>query len=300
MFLTIVIPTYNRSVFLHRALTSLQAQSDQDFEVLIIDDGSTDVTRATVLPFLSSRYHYIYQVNSERAVARNKGISHAIGRYIYFLDSDDFLLKNHVSLFKATAHQNSYPPIVAARSSFKSSSNLFSKRQVGKSIIYKSTELLFGNQFSCNFGVRSDALRSRFVEDRSVVTMEDWIFLLQNTFPDRTIAMMPLATVLMTDHIERSMHQHSAVISARVCATSYLLGHVNFSSRQSKMLVSNSHLFNAIHQRLAGFHVSSLLSLSKVDLCTLNMIQFRSFFTTFIRAFLGLVAFYCFRIRHSG
>jgi glycosyltransferase involved in cell wall biosynthesis len=289
MFLSIIIPTYNRSVFLFRTLSSLQAQLDQDFEVYIIDDGSTDSTCETVKPFLGSRYHYVYQVNSERAAARNNGIALATSQYVYFLDSDDLLLPNHVSLFKLTAHQHGLPPIVAAQSSFVSSNAHWNNSVDGTKIILSPTILLYGNQFSCNYGVRVDSLRHLFVEDTSLVAMEDWIFLFENTFPDQYIHLMPQATVLMSDHAERSMHQHKSVISARKLATNYLLSHFRFDDQQKSILISNSTLFVAVHQRLAGLYADSVLSLSQVDLLALNLLQLKTFVFTLLRSFACLI-----------
>lgn len=86
---SVVLPTFNRGHLLEHAIQSVLNQSFTDWELWVIDDGSTDNTKDVVLAFNDDRIHYVYQENSERSVARNHGISLASGSYIAFLDSDD-------------------------------------------------------------------------------------------------------------------------------------------------------------------------------------------------------------------
>ena len=85
---SVIIPTYNCARYLTEAIDSVLSQTFKDFEVLVIDDGSTDDTGAVV-----SRYgapvRYVRQENSGVAVARNRGIEESRGRYVAFLDADD-------------------------------------------------------------------------------------------------------------------------------------------------------------------------------------------------------------------
>lgn len=90
-FFSVIIPCYNRKAFLPALFRSFQQQTFTAFEVILVDDGSTDGTEDFVktwnVPFLV----YLRQPNAERSAARNKGISAALGQYILFLDSDDAL-----------------------------------------------------------------------------------------------------------------------------------------------------------------------------------------------------------------
>jgi len=96
---SVILPTYNRADMLPRAIRSVIGQSFQDWELIIIDDGSTDDTSAVVKEFSDARITYLYQENAERSVARNRGIDYARGEYICFLDSDDFYLPGHLNDF---------------------------------------------------------------------------------------------------------------------------------------------------------------------------------------------------------
>jgi len=90
MKVSVVIPTYNRAEFLKRAIESVFKQTFQDFELIIVDDGSTDKTKEVVNSFWSDKIKYIYQENSGGAARpKNTGIKVATGEYIAILDDDD-------------------------------------------------------------------------------------------------------------------------------------------------------------------------------------------------------------------
>lgn len=97
-FFSIIIPTYNRAALLQKAISSVIQQTFTNWELIIVDDGSTDNTKECVISFTDNRIKYIYQSNQERSVARNNGISHSNGEYICFLDSDDYYLLNRLEL----------------------------------------------------------------------------------------------------------------------------------------------------------------------------------------------------------
>lgn len=86
---SIITPTYQRAATLPRALSSALAQTFRDFELIVVDDGSTDDTRSVVEAINDTRIHYHYQPNQGPAVARNTGIHHATGAYVALLDADD-------------------------------------------------------------------------------------------------------------------------------------------------------------------------------------------------------------------
>ncbi|MCM8569202.1 glycosyltransferase [Gramella jeungdoensis] len=95
---SIIIPTYNRSELILQTLKSVVGQSFQNWECLVIDDGSTDATKETVLSIKDERIRYFYKDHGERSRARNFGLDHAKGAYIQFLDSDDLLDERKLEL----------------------------------------------------------------------------------------------------------------------------------------------------------------------------------------------------------
>jgi glycosyltransferase involved in cell wall biosynthesis len=88
MLVSVVIPTYNCAGFLGEAIRSVLAQTFQDFEIIVIDDASTDDTQAALQTF-TSRVRSIRQDRAGPSVARNRGILEAQGEWIAFLDADD-------------------------------------------------------------------------------------------------------------------------------------------------------------------------------------------------------------------
>ena len=85
---SVVIPTYNRARYVKKAIESVLAQTFTDYEIIVIDDGSTDNTKDLLQPFFS-KIIYIFQENKGVSAARNVGIIAAKGEWIAFLDSDD-------------------------------------------------------------------------------------------------------------------------------------------------------------------------------------------------------------------
>lgn len=97
---SIILPTYNRAKFLDSAFRSIISQTYQNWELIIVDDGSTDDSQAIIENFISScpnKIQYIVQSNKGPARARNNGISNASGSVIAFFDSDDIWLPHHLS-----------------------------------------------------------------------------------------------------------------------------------------------------------------------------------------------------------
>src|SRR5688572_13418292 len=112
-FFSVIIPTYNRAKHLVNALNSVLQQELLDFEVIIVDDGSTDDTKLIVTEIANrnSRIKYFYKENEERSIARNYGIMHAIGKYVGFLDSDDILYPNHLKVGYELLSKNNFPEV---------------------------------------------------------------------------------------------------------------------------------------------------------------------------------------------
>ena len=96
---SVIVPAYNVSKYIPEALASLEKQTFSDFEVLVVDDGSTDDTAAVVQKFCQrdTRFNLLQKPNGGLSSARNYGIRHARGEYIALLDGDDIYHRDKIA-----------------------------------------------------------------------------------------------------------------------------------------------------------------------------------------------------------
>lgn len=111
-FFSIILPTYNRESLVTQAIESALAQSFNDFELIIVDDGSTDNTKSRIKKFTDNRIKYFWKKNEERNIARNFGIGKSSGQFIGFLDSDDILYNDHLAHAHTFILEKNYPELI--------------------------------------------------------------------------------------------------------------------------------------------------------------------------------------------
>jgi len=128
-FFSVIIPTYNRAALLRDTLASVFAQRFTDYEILVVDDGSTDDT-GEYLQSLGDRVKVLSQKNLGPGAARNRGARHATGAYLAFLDSDDLWFPWTLATFATLICQHASSSILAARMmEFRDESELASVRE---------------------------------------------------------------------------------------------------------------------------------------------------------------------------
>jgi len=109
-FFSVIIPTYNNAELISTAIESVIQQSFSDFEIIIVDDASTDNTWEIINQYNDQRIKCIrHKVNLERSASRNTGIRNATGKYICFLDSDDYYMDNHLELLHKSIKKRNFP-----------------------------------------------------------------------------------------------------------------------------------------------------------------------------------------------
>jgi len=89
-FFSVIIPLYNKEKFIEDTMKSILDQSFDDFEIIIVNDGSTDGSAAKIAQFTDGRIRYFRKENEGASTARNYGIEKAAGDYIAFIDADDY------------------------------------------------------------------------------------------------------------------------------------------------------------------------------------------------------------------
>ena len=114
--ISVIIPTYNNASVVKEAIQSVLEQTLSDYEIIVVDDGSTDNTREVVRSFSDKRIRYVYQENRGRSSARNHAIGLAQGEYVAFLDSDDLFMPT--KLEKQVACMEKNPNVLLSHTSY--------------------------------------------------------------------------------------------------------------------------------------------------------------------------------------
>ncbi len=248
---SVVIPAYNREAHIANAINSVLAQKYENFEVIIVDDGSTDKTAEVVKSFTDPRVKYFFQENRERAAARNTGVRNATGDFITFLDSDDEFLPAHLQTVNKFISDN--PSYEVFCTSFK----LVSDR---KTIINHLPSDIRGNLIGENFlscnGVFLSAEAARqfpFIEDRSMAGLEDWELWLRIASLKKMIGNNEITTQ-MNNHADRSVLQTSRENIEQRFESFY---HHVLSNPDIKMFYKNSlHVLKAGCETYIALHLA--------------------------------------------
>lgn len=196
--LSIIIPCYNVENVIDRCLNSILESYFVDYEIILVNDGSTDNTSARLNQFQESdqRIHCFHKINGGASSARNLGIEKAAGKWVTFIDADDYIQPGYLGHFFESENISSNLKIQGAiRRELTSDIPLSFKRQEtldikDDAIFYRGELLHFG--YSCgklyNLGVvKSNNLRF----DENTPYKEDLIFLLEYLKYCKTITLLP-------------------------------------------------------------------------------------------------------------
>lgn len=246
MKFSIIIPTYNRAAFLPKAIESVLNQTYTDWELIIVDDGSTDNTREVVSQYNDGRITYIYQQNSERSAARNNGIAHAKGDYVCFLDSDNVMQPNRLQLLAETITQTAcYFTDIEYRNEEKGSSQIKTGRKypfpmdvdmliqdiIATPQLCCATEILRKHQFNPALSIGEDM---------------ELLFRITADYP--LIYVPNQATVVEIEHEGRSVAVHSKSSEKQLETLKIMFSKehpANKASKQQKKWLLSAVLFNA-------------------------------------------------------
>jgi glycosyltransferase involved in cell wall biosynthesis len=210
MFFSIVIPTYNRAHLIINTLDSIFNQKFYDFEVIIVDDGSTDSTKDAVIDYIHKHQllncYYYYKENAERGAARNFGIEKAKGQWITFLDSDDLFYPNHLQLASDFINNNSECKLFHSAYEYKNEFNVLLRKVKYPKNGNLNKAILNSNLLSC-FGVFVNSnlfIDLKFDENRHLSGSEDWLLWLRLSARFQ-IHFQPQVSGCMVQHSERSV-----------------------------------------------------------------------------------------------
>lgn len=177
MRFSIIIPTYNRAHLIAATINSVLEQIYQDWELIIVDDGSTDSTQVVVSGFQDERIKYFWKENEERNVARNFGVQQASGDYVFFLDSDDLIYKDHLQNAHEFFTNNSEAVFYHSRYELIGEEG---RSQVPELRGDPWKHIKKQNKFACQFFLKyALAKEYTFCEDSDLKIGEDWLLILQ-------------------------------------------------------------------------------------------------------------------------
>jgi glycosyltransferase involved in cell wall biosynthesis len=201
---SIIIPTYNREKFIVKTIQSLLSQTYSNFELIIVDDGSTDNTEKVVREIEDQRIQYHKKENGERGAARNYGARLAKGNYINFFDSDDLAYSNHLSEAIVMLQKFNNPEVFHLGYDIKNTEGRTLKR---KNLVTDiNFSLVQGNCLSCNgVFVRLDIVKKHpFSTIRALSASEDYLLWLKLA-ARYTIHSSLIVTSTIIEHSSRSV-----------------------------------------------------------------------------------------------
>ncbi|MFC5269347.1 glycosyltransferase family 2 protein [Adhaeribacter terreus] len=287
MFFSVVIPTYNRSAFIKETVESVLNQTYTQFEILIVDDGSTDNTGEIIKSVNDTRLNYFFISNGERGRARNFGFNQAKGDYVIFFDSDDIMLPNHLEVLNAKIKQAKYPNFIAAKFNLNRNGQIYDSDLVNIKEGFYSIELfLKGNLLACNFGVKkANSALKLFEENRAFAVLEDWMFLLQNLENDQ-IFIVDQITITMSDHDQRSMRadNHKLILKLQ-SMMDWLKLNTTLSADQLNLIAGQILYLSAIHAYMDNDRSSVIKFLIKSSKA--GHLSFK-YFLLLIKALIGI------------
>lgn len=176
---SIIIPTYNRAELIAKTLETVFQQTYPHYEVIVVDDGSTDDTEQVIRHVRHEKLRYHKKENAERAAARNFGLKQATGHYITFLDSDDILYPFALEHAARVIEVMNYPPFLhlgyEVGTEKKISARINHLRDNDPMILRD------GNPLSCLGVFIKKEITNGFLfnEDRRLTGSEDWEYWLR-------------------------------------------------------------------------------------------------------------------------
>lgn len=253
-FFSVVVPTYNRAHMLPETLRYILAQSFTDYEVVVVDDGSTDNTVQVMAQHFGDvgRVRYLRKKNEERSAARNYGLQHAYGQYVVFMDSDDKMHEDHLQQLHARIQRHPECNFFATKFQIDHGKGRISPSYIAHlpEGFYNYRLLLHGSKFNAFVCVRrhNPDLKPFPVEFNMG---EDWIFCFLNLLEDEVL-LIDKTTITLKDHELRSMADNMKAIEGRLHAMHYLLEVTDLPEKEQQEMYAGGYQFAAIHAYLEG------------------------------------------------
>lgn len=182
--ITIIIPVFNRAYCVKNALESVFRQSYKNYEVIVVDDGSTDNLLEVLNPFFY-RVKLLQQANGGPSAARNLGLNHAKGEYIAPLDSDDIWNEDYLENALSEITKNGFNLYISNWVQTFDANNVYKKSFLPKKNIYASNDIFSNQIFKDNLGANSGLLIHKDLLtngwNEKIAIGDDWYLLIEMT-----------------------------------------------------------------------------------------------------------------------
>ncbi len=247
-FFSVIMPVYNRADLVKDSIVSVLNQSFDDFELICIDDGSTDNTLLVLKEIANrdKRIKLISHQNKGRCAARNEGINAAAGEWIAFLDSDDFYLENHLSIMYQLIQK--FPSfsglatelVVESKIRDYANCNYFKDQKV-----FDLNDFAEANPISLNqFCYKKSNYPELLFPDINILTAEDLLFFRMFSYKFK-ILKSGIITNFVNSHVNRSMNLISTeqFVYWNKFATDYFIDNYSLPDKIASKMRQNLQLF---------------------------------------------------------
>lgn len=247
-FFSVIMPVYNRADLVKDSIASVLSQRFDDFELICIDDGSTDNTLLVLKEIVKKdkRIKLISHQNRGRCAARNEGINAAYGEWIAFLDSDDFYLENHLSIMYQLIQK--FPSfsglatelVVESKIRDYANCNYFKDQKV-----FDLNDFAEANPISLNqFCYKKSNYPELLFPDINILTAEDLLFFRMFSYKFK-ILKSGIITNFVNSHVNRSMNLISTeqFVYWNKFATDYFIDNYSLPDKITSKMRQNLQLF---------------------------------------------------------
>ena len=259
---SVIIPAYNAQETLLKTIRSIQKQTFLDFELIVINDGSTDNTLEVLSSIKEPRLKVFSYKNGGLAVARNRGIDHAIGDYITFIDADDLWVPDKLELQLAALQQHPKSGIVYSWTAFINEEGkilYFQKPLFFEGDVYPKILVKNFIASGSNILIRRETIETVGKYDPHLKSAEDWDYNI------RLAAHCPFAVVPKYQILYRkSSGAMSSKVDVMEKANLFVIERAFQNAPPELQFLKNCSLAN-IHQFFANLYLDYVLSKDKVN-----------------------------------
>ena|SRR3989338_111127 len=210
-FFSVIVPVYNRAHLIDETINSVLAQNFEDFELLLVDDGSTDASLEKIRDWSKKdpRIRVLaLPTNQGRCAARNMGLEAAVAPWICYLDSDDVYYEDHLSTFHALILAHPKQQAFATDLDVNGIKKAYRNKRMNQDLVSLFLrDFIDSNPLSVNQIAHKRALSVRWSESR-ISLSEDWLYLRELTLLT-SILKKAKSTTNLHEHAERSMNTSS-------------------------------------------------------------------------------------------